>query len=136
MLKSIIILVLLLPLNALSQSKDRDKIDAFLTKQLDYLDNRINLYSIINIDSIDTATKDFQLELEKESRVIEFFEKLTGIKAEVFHAFAYGKLLKQSTVDSWRSWIIQNQRLLIWERTKGRVNRSDRDIYLLYDKDK
>jgi hypothetical protein len=126
----IIIVGLLLPLVTFSQEKNGDKVvDSFLTSQFDFLENQIEFYSKANIDSIDTMTKDFQADLDKEKRSIELFEKLTGIKAEIFHSHVYAKVLKQTTVDSWKSWINKNRRLVIWDNARGTVNRSDRDIW-------
>ena len=89
----------------------------------------MNFYSTAILDSIDTGDKDFQSTLDRETNTIDFFERLTGIKAEIYHHYAYAKVLKQSTVDTWKEWTKKNKKLITWDDLYNKVNKTDRDIY-------
>jgi hypothetical protein len=130
MIRHLIILTIFFPLLSFSQTNYTDKqIDSFLKKEFNFLDNRLKFYSTANPDSIGLSEKDFQSTLDRETNTIEFFERLTGIKAETHHHYAYAKDLKQSTVESWKKWTEKNKILITWDNVKNKVNRTDRDIY-------
>lgn len=122
MIRYIIMFIVFIPTVSLAQSSSHDKkVDLFLKQKFDFMENQM--------DSIYSSDKDYQAALEEQPRTMDFFERLTGIEAEIFHGYAYGKILQQKTINSWKEWTKQNRKLLTWDTLRSTVNRIDRDIY-------
>lgn len=122
MIRHLIIFIAFIPTVSLAQWRSNDKkVDSFLEQKFEFMQNQI--------DSIYTSDNDYQVSFEEQPRTIDFFERLTGIKAEIFHGYAYGKILQQKTIDSWKEWTKENRELLTWDTLRNTVNRIDRDIY-------
>jgi hypothetical protein len=120
MTKYFVVFVILLPIVSLAQSSQSDeKVDLFLEQQFDFLDDQI--------DSLYTSDQDYWDDMKKIPSTIDFFERLTGIKAE--KSLRHEKILQRKTIDSWKKWTKENRKLLIWDSLRSMVNRTDGDIF-------
>ena len=109
---------------------DSSKIDQQLSRQFELLDQYMEFYENVNLDTIDISAIAFQRQLVREQKAIDLFEILTGIEAQTLNIYAYGKIVDQQTVDLWKTWIVEHRNLLKWEAARDTVNRADKDIYL------